>query len=65
MLLNDLCTCTGRHQHPGGTIQEYNKYLHKYGFDTLIILGSYGGHRQKRKVGLTKEKGQLPTAELN
>ena len=39
----------GRHQYLGGTIQEHDKHLPQYGFDSLIISGSYGGHRRHRR----------------
>ena len=29
----------------GGTIQEHDSICTKYGFDILIISGSYSGHR--------------------
>ena len=33
----------GGHQYLGGTIQDYDEYLHQIP-DILIISGSYGGH---------------------
>ena len=37
----------GSHKYLRGTIQEHDEHLHQiYGFDILIISGSYGGHRR-------------------
>ena len=45
----------------GGTIQEHDNICTKYGFDSLIISGSYGGHRRQTTPGVWHK---LPTGEL-
>ena len=51
----------------GGTIEEHDKCT-KYGFDILIISGSYGGHRQHtmgdRQWTTPGLWHKLPTGEL-